>query len=62
MQNDKNQKKAVSKIWNLKPYWWANEYLFQTTRLWKELVVLTVKFKKPRSQKKKWEVNKKTVP
>ena len=57
MQNDKNKKKAVSKIWNLKPYWWANEYLFQTTRLWKELVVLTVKLKKPRSQKKKREVN-----
>ena len=36
-------------------------YLFQKTKLWEELVVLTVKFKKPRSQKKKQEVIKKMV-
>ena len=36
-------------------------YLFQKTKLWEELVVLTAKFKKPRSQKKKQEVIKKMV-
>ena len=34
-------------------------YLFQKTKLWEELVVLTPKVKKPRSQKKKQEVIKK---
>ena len=48
LQNDRNQQKTA-------------RYLFQKTKLWEELVVLTVKFKKPRSQKKKQEVIKKMV-
>ena len=35
--------------------------LFQKTKLWEQLVVLTEKVKKPRSQKKKQEVIKKMV-
>ena len=36
-------------------------FMFQKTKLWEELVVLTAKFKKPWSQKKKQEVIKKMV-
>ena len=56
MQNDRNQKKAVRfETSNLTGE--LKEYLFQTTRLWEKLVVLTVKFKNPGRQKKKREVN-----
>ena len=56
MQNERNQKKAVRfETSNLTSE--LKGYLFQTTKLWEELVVLTAKFKKPRSQKKKREVN-----
>ena len=60
LQNDRNeQKTARFKSWNLTGK--LKGYLFQKTKLWEELVVLTVKFKKPRSQKKKQEVIKKMV-
>ena len=60
LQNDRNrQKTAIFKSWNLKGK--LKGYLFQKTKLWKELVVLTAKLKKPRSQKKKQEVIKKMV-
>ena len=36
-------------------------YLFQLTKLWEELVVLTAKLKKPQSQKMKQEVIYRTV-
>ena len=29
MQNDKNQKKVVSKIWNLKPFIWWSRFIDQ---------------------------------
>ena len=47
------------KSWNLTGK--LKEYMFQKTKLWEELVVLTAKFKKPRSQKRKQEVIKKMV-
>ena len=60
VQNDRNQQKTVRfQSWKLIGK--LKGYLFQKTKLWEELVVLTVKFKKPRSQKKKQEVFKKMV-
>ena len=60
MQNDRNQPKTVRfKSWNLRGK--LKGYLFQKTKLWEELVLLTAKVKKPRSQKKKQEVIKKMV-
>ena len=60
LQNDRNQQKnARCKSWNLTGK--LKGYLFHETKLWEELVVLTAKVKKPRSQKKKQEVIKKMV-
>ena len=53
------QKTLRFQSWNLTGK--LKGYLFQKTKLWEELVVLTAKFKKPRSQKKKQEVIKKMV-
>ena len=55
LQNDRNQQKTARfKSWNLTGK--LKGYLFQKTKLWEELVALTAKVKKPRSQKKKQEV------
>ena len=60
LENDRNQQKTVRfQSWNLTGK--LKGYLFRKTKLWEELVVLKVKFKKPRSQKKKQEVFKKMV-
>ena len=60
LQNDRNQQKTARfKSWNLTGK--LKGYLFQKTKLWEELVALTAKVKKPRSQKKKQEVSKKMV-
>ena len=58
LQNCRNQQKTARfKSWNLTGK--LKGYLFQKTKLWEELVVLTAKLKKPRSQKKKQQVIKK---
>ena len=54
-----SKKNARFKSWNLTGK--LKGYLFHETKLWEELVVLTAKVKKPRSQKKKQEVIKKMV-
>ena len=60
LQNDRNQQKTAKfKSWNLPGK--LKGYLFQKTKLWGELVVLTAKVKKSRSQKKKQGVIKKMV-
>ena len=60
LQNDRNQQKTARfKSWNLTGK--LKDYLFQKTKLREELVALTAKVKKPRSQKKKQEVSKKMV-
>ena len=59
LTNRNQQKIARFRSWNLSGK--LKEYQFQKTKLWEELVVLTAKVKKPRSQKKKQEVIKKMV-
>ena len=60
LQNDRNQQKT-GRFQSLNLTGKLKGYLFQKTILWEELVVLTAKVKKPRSQTKKQEVIKKIV-
>ena len=60
LQNDRNQQKTA-RFQSLNLTGKLKGYLFQKTKLWEELVVLTAKVKKPRSQTKKQEVIKKMV-